>query len=208
MWLLDSNAGVVTPFHPVTEAFGAPIRVGIGPTDVATGLGSVWVTNQGEGTLSRIDPDHRRSRDHPDRRSRGGHRDRRTDRDGLGRLRPSEQRVTRASCSPSSAAISTTPSTSSSVVRSSRDTGAARPIVIDQRGRPPDAPVGLDRLGQPLVVDAALDYARGSVLERDDRQFRRSERQLSPGRVGPPSRKGDTEGLRLRRSPCLRCPPS
>jgi serine/threonine-protein kinase len=56
VWLLDSNAGVVTPFHPDTEGFGAPIRVGIGPTDVATGLGSVWVTNQGEDTLSRIDP--------------------------------------------------------------------------------------------------------------------------------------------------------
>ena len=56
VWLLDSNAGVVTPFHPDAEVFGAPIRVGIGPTDVATGLGSVWVTNQGEDTLSRINP--------------------------------------------------------------------------------------------------------------------------------------------------------
>jgi serine/threonine-protein kinase len=56
VWLLDSNAGVVTPFHPDTGVFGAPIRVGIGPTDVVTGLGSVWVTNQGEDTLSRIDP--------------------------------------------------------------------------------------------------------------------------------------------------------
>jgi serine/threonine protein kinase len=55
VWLLDSNAGVVTPFHPDTEGFGAPIRVGIGPSDVETGLGSVWVTNQGEDTLSRID---------------------------------------------------------------------------------------------------------------------------------------------------------
>jgi len=27
-----------------------------GPTDVATGLGSVWVTNQGENSLSRVDP--------------------------------------------------------------------------------------------------------------------------------------------------------
>ena len=56
VWLLDSNAGVVTPFHHDTGVFGAPIRVGIGPTDVATGLGSVWVTNQGEDTLSRINP--------------------------------------------------------------------------------------------------------------------------------------------------------
>ena len=48
--------GVVTPFHPSTEGFGAPIRVGIGPTDVATGLGLAWVTNQGGDTLSRIDP--------------------------------------------------------------------------------------------------------------------------------------------------------
>jgi serine/threonine-protein kinase len=56
VWLLDSNAGVVTPFHPSTEGFGAPIRVGIGPTDVATGLGLAWVTNQGDDTLSRIDP--------------------------------------------------------------------------------------------------------------------------------------------------------
>jgi serine/threonine protein kinase len=56
VWLLDSNAGVVTPFHHDTGVFGAPIRVGNGPTDVATGLGAVWVTNQGEDTLSRIDP--------------------------------------------------------------------------------------------------------------------------------------------------------
>ena len=56
VWLLDSNAGVVTPFHPGIAEFGAPIRVGIGPTDVATGLGLVWVTNQGEDTLSSIDP--------------------------------------------------------------------------------------------------------------------------------------------------------
>ena len=56
VWVLDSNAGVVTPFHPDIGEFGAPIRVGLGPTDVATGLGSVWVTNQGEDTLSRINP--------------------------------------------------------------------------------------------------------------------------------------------------------
>ena len=54
--LLDSNAGFVTPLYPSTGGFGEAIRVGIGPTDVATGLGSVWVTNQGEDTLSRIDP--------------------------------------------------------------------------------------------------------------------------------------------------------
>jgi streptogramin lyase len=30
--------------------------VGQNPTDIATGLGAVWVTNQGDGTISRIDP--------------------------------------------------------------------------------------------------------------------------------------------------------
>ena len=30
--------------------------MGLGPTDVAVGLGAVWVTNHGDGTISKIDP--------------------------------------------------------------------------------------------------------------------------------------------------------
>ena len=56
MWILDSSAGVVIPVDPVTSLPGSPIRVGLNPTDVAVGLGAVWVTNNGDGTISKIDP--------------------------------------------------------------------------------------------------------------------------------------------------------
>jgi len=40
-----------TTLRPVDQ-----IRVGAEPTDAAVGLGAIWVTNRGDGTISRIDP--------------------------------------------------------------------------------------------------------------------------------------------------------
>lgn len=54
VWILDSSAGVVIPVDPATSMPGS-IRVGLHPTDVAVGLGAVWVTDI-EGTISKIDP--------------------------------------------------------------------------------------------------------------------------------------------------------
>jgi streptogramin lyase len=45
----------VTPVDPSTNTTGQPIRVGENPSDMAVGLGSVWVTDQTEGSVYRID---------------------------------------------------------------------------------------------------------------------------------------------------------
>jgi streptogramin lyase len=55
VWVADAS-GTLTRLDPSTGAPTGPIRVGQNPTDIATGLGAVWVTNQGDGTISRIDP--------------------------------------------------------------------------------------------------------------------------------------------------------
>ncbi|MDP9342090.1 MAG: protein kinase [Actinomycetota bacterium] len=55
VWVADAS-GTLTRLDPFTGAPTGPIRVGQNPTDIATGLGAVWVTNQGDGTISRIDP--------------------------------------------------------------------------------------------------------------------------------------------------------
>jgi DNA-binding beta-propeller fold protein YncE len=55
VWVADAS-GTLTRLDPSTGAPTGPIRVGQNPTDIATGLGAVWVTNQGDQTISRIDP--------------------------------------------------------------------------------------------------------------------------------------------------------
>jgi len=55
VWVADAS-GTLTRLDPSTGAPTGPIRVGQNPTDIATGLGAVWVINQGDQTISRIDP--------------------------------------------------------------------------------------------------------------------------------------------------------
>jgi serine/threonine protein kinase len=56
-WILDSTAGTVTPLDLTTlESTSGAIRVGVHPTDISIGLGFVWVANEGDATVSRIDP--------------------------------------------------------------------------------------------------------------------------------------------------------
>jgi serine/threonine protein kinase/DNA-binding beta-propeller fold protein YncE len=55
VWVADAS-GTLTRLDPSTGAPTGPIRVGQNPTDIAIGLGAVWVTNQGDQTISRIDP--------------------------------------------------------------------------------------------------------------------------------------------------------
>lgn len=56
VWIVDRSAGTVTPIDADEDSPGAPIEVGEDPSDIAVGLGSVWVANQGDGTVSRVDP--------------------------------------------------------------------------------------------------------------------------------------------------------
>src|SRR5205814_10551398 len=55
VWVLDAS-GTVTRLDPQTGQATGPIRVGQDPTDIAIGLGVAWVANQGDQTISRIDP--------------------------------------------------------------------------------------------------------------------------------------------------------
>ena len=56
VWIVDSSRRRRDPFRPEHTLAGSPVRVGVNPTDLAVGLDSMWVSNQGDGTISRIDP--------------------------------------------------------------------------------------------------------------------------------------------------------
>ena len=45
-----------SPIDPTTGAVGAPVRVGLRPTDLASGLDALWVANNGDGTISKVNP--------------------------------------------------------------------------------------------------------------------------------------------------------
>ena len=63
-FLLIGALGVVTQVNPAWSQTAADtpeftkIKAGEGPYGVAIGFGSVWVANNGDGTVSRIDPRH------------------------------------------------------------------------------------------------------------------------------------------------------
>ncbi len=53
----SKKPGSVALIDPATgEASGEPVEVGSRPSGIATGEGSVWVANAGDGTVSQIDP--------------------------------------------------------------------------------------------------------------------------------------------------------
>jgi class 3 adenylate cyclase len=54
VWILDKQAGTVTRFATISRTSGQPTRVGDDPTDIAVGLGAVWVSDRG-GSLYRLD---------------------------------------------------------------------------------------------------------------------------------------------------------
>ena len=54
MWILDQQVGVVTEIDAVTGIEQGSARVGHEPTDMAVGLGAVWVGDR-DGSLYRID---------------------------------------------------------------------------------------------------------------------------------------------------------
>ena len=55
VWILDKQAGTVTRIDTISRTAGRPTRVGGDPTDIAVGLGAVWVSDRG-GSLYRVDP--------------------------------------------------------------------------------------------------------------------------------------------------------
>ena len=55
VWILDKQAGTVTRIDTISRTAGRPTRVGGDPTDIAVGLGAVWVSDRG-GSLFRVDP--------------------------------------------------------------------------------------------------------------------------------------------------------
>jgi class 3 adenylate cyclase/streptogramin lyase len=54
VWILDKRAGTVTRINAISRAEGRPTRVGDDPTDIAVGLGAVWVSDR-DGSLYRVD---------------------------------------------------------------------------------------------------------------------------------------------------------
>jgi class 3 adenylate cyclase/streptogramin lyase len=54
VWILDKRAGTVTRIDTNSRTQGRPTRVGDDPTDIATGLGAVWVSDR-DGSLYRVD---------------------------------------------------------------------------------------------------------------------------------------------------------
>ena len=82
--------GAVVRIDPATNSVTTTIPVGRGPTGIAVGLGSVWVANSRDGTVSRIDPAPKQGRadDQGGRKPAG---DRGRERPGLG-VRPDRAR--------------------------------------------------------------------------------------------------------------------
>jgi DNA-binding beta-propeller fold protein YncE len=56
LWVADRLGGRVARIDAQSGAVLADIGVGRFPSSIAVGEGAVWVANEGEGTLSRIDP--------------------------------------------------------------------------------------------------------------------------------------------------------
>jgi class 3 adenylate cyclase/streptogramin lyase len=54
LWILDRRAGVVTRIDAVSRSVSDPTRVGDEPTDIAVGLGAVWVGDL-DGSVYRVD---------------------------------------------------------------------------------------------------------------------------------------------------------
>lgn len=54
VWILDKEAGTVMRFAAIPQTAGQPTRVGDDPTDIAVGLGAVWISDRG-GSLFRVD---------------------------------------------------------------------------------------------------------------------------------------------------------
>jgi class 3 adenylate cyclase/streptogramin lyase len=54
VWILDKRAGAVTRISTISRTAGRPTRVGDDPTDIAVGLGAVWVSDR-DGSLYRVD---------------------------------------------------------------------------------------------------------------------------------------------------------
>jgi class 3 adenylate cyclase len=54
VWLVNSEAGTVTPVRDGRPR--EPIRVGSRPVDIAAGPDAIWIADQENGTVTRIDP--------------------------------------------------------------------------------------------------------------------------------------------------------
>jgi hypothetical protein len=54
LWVLDNLAGTVSRVDTISREEGRPTRVGHDPTDMAAGLGAVWVGDR-DGSLYRVD---------------------------------------------------------------------------------------------------------------------------------------------------------
>jgi streptogramin lyase len=54
VWILDKQAGTVTRISTISRTPGSPTRVGDDSTDIAVGLGAVWISDRG-GSLYRVD---------------------------------------------------------------------------------------------------------------------------------------------------------
>jgi class 3 adenylate cyclase len=54
VWILDKKAGAITRIDTISRTAGRLTRVGDDPTDIAVGLGAVWVSDRG-GSLFRVD---------------------------------------------------------------------------------------------------------------------------------------------------------
>jgi virginiamycin B lyase len=59
VWTLNANTASVTKIDPQTRGVMATIPLGVGraPSSLAVGSGAVWVSNRGDGTVTRVDPD-------------------------------------------------------------------------------------------------------------------------------------------------------
>jgi DNA-binding beta-propeller fold protein YncE len=56
VWVVDGRKKGIARISPRTQKVNARVRLGVVPTRVAVGGGSVWVTSQGANRLFRIDP--------------------------------------------------------------------------------------------------------------------------------------------------------
>jgi YVTN family beta-propeller protein len=60
VWITDGVRDRLVPLDPEDNEVLAGVRVGRGPSGVASGAGAVWVANTLDGSLSRVDPRTRR----------------------------------------------------------------------------------------------------------------------------------------------------
>ena len=64
VWITDGVHDRVVPFDAASGRQLKPVPVGRGPSGIAQGAGALWVVNTLDGTMSRLDPAFRTSRDH------------------------------------------------------------------------------------------------------------------------------------------------